>query len=180
MHPLSQDLFSARVRRTDVTQADPRFYSTRPRFFPLLSISSNNHLTTSISTEQATKRKMSQYTCNNSTGCQNTTNSYNTVNNYTVADDRSQLLAWLSPLDPRLRHCDIRERRVNDVGEWLIQTEKFRRWCGLGGEEGDEAVLFCYRNPGVGKTFIRYHNKEYSLCRYGRKAVLTAIIVRWW
>jgi len=35
-------------------------------------------------------------------------------------------------------------------------SEEFRRWCRLtGGGEGDEAVLFCYGNPGVGKTFIR-------------------------
>ena len=101
---------------------------------------------------------MSQYTFTNSTNCQNTTNSYNSnvSNNYTVADDLSQLLTWLSPLDPGLRHCDIQERRVNDVGEWLMETENFRRWCGLGGEgEGNEAVLFCYGNPGAGKTFIR-------------------------
>ena len=76
-------------------------------------------------------------------------------NNYTV-DDLSPLLAWLSPLDPGLRHSDIQERRVNDVGGWLIDTQEFRRWSGFGGEgEGDEAVLFCYGNPGVGKTFIR-------------------------
>jgi len=113
---------------------------------------------------------MSQYNFNNSTNCQNTTNSNNTTNSYTtnsynttsnvwnhctVADDRSQLLSWLSPLDAGLRHCDIQERRVNDVGEWLMRTEEFRRWYGLGGEgEGDEGVLFCYGNPGVGKTFI--------------------------
>jgi len=101
---------------------------------------------------------MSQYSFN-STNCQNTTNSHNTTsnvwNNCTVADDRSQLLTWLSPLDGGLRHCDIQERRVNNVGEWLLETEEFRRWCGLGGEdEGNEAVLFCYGNPGVGKTFI--------------------------
>ena len=78
-------------------------------------------------------------------------------NNCTVADDRAQLLAWLSPLDPGLRHCHLQENRVNDVREWLIATEEFKRWCGLCGErEGDKAVLFCYGNPGVGKTFIRY------------------------
>ena len=38
-----------------------------------------------------------------------------------------------------------------------MQTEEFRRWRGLRAEsEGDRAVLFCYGNPGVGKTFIRY------------------------
>jgi len=77
-------------------------------------------------------------------------------NNCTVADDLSPLLTWLSPLDPGMRHSDIQERRVNDVGEWLMATEEFRRWSEFNGEgEGNGAVLFCYGNPGVGKTFIR-------------------------
>ena len=86
------------------------------------------------------------------------TNSFNTAvtNNFTTADDRSQILTWLSPLEPRLRHQDIRDRRVEDVGEWLLQTEEFRSWyAGSGGAEPDNAVLFCYGDPGVGKTFIR-------------------------
>ena len=101
---------------------------------------------------------MSQYTINDSNKCFNTVNSYNTNvwNNCTLADDRPTLLAWLSTLEPGLRHRDIRERRVSDVGEWLIETEEFRRWSGLIGEdESDRAVLFCYGSPGVGKTFIR-------------------------
>lgn len=106
--------------------------------------------------------KMSQYT-NNSNNFPNTTNSYNTNsyntnvrNYYTIADDRLQLLTWLSPLEPSLRHQDIRERRVNHVGEWLIEAEEFRKWCGLSGEGEDcSAVLYCYGHPGVGKTFIR-------------------------
>ena len=100
---------------------------------------------------------MSHYTINNSDNCLNTTNSFNTVsNNYTVADNRSELLAWLSPLDPRLRHHDLQERRVDDVGEWLIETVRFKRWCGFERHgAGDKAVLFCYGDPGVGKTFIR-------------------------
>ena len=87
------------------------------------------------------------------------TNSFNVSNNYsyTVADDRSQLLAWLSPLEPRLRHRDIQERRVDNIGEWLMQTEEFRSWYDWSGEgEGDKAVLFGYGDPGAGKTFIRY------------------------
>jgi len=104
---------------------------------------------------------MSQYSITESNNCLNTTSSYNTTtsnvwNNCTVADDLSPLLTWLSPLDPGLRHSDIQERRANDVGEWLMDTGEFRRWSGLSGDgEGDEAVLFCYGNPGVGKTFIR-------------------------
>jgi len=93
---------------------------------------------------------MSQHTVSDNNNCFNTTNYV--WNNYTVADDRSQLLAWLSPLEPKLRHRDIQERRVDKVGEWLMQTEEFRSWEG----EGDNAVLFCYGDPGAGKTFIRY------------------------
>ena len=99
---------------------------------------------------------MSQYTIDNSTNLSNNTNSFNVQNNYVVADDRSPLLTWLSPLEPRLRHRDIQERRVDNVGEWLLQTEEFRSWhAGSGEGESDKAVLFCYGGPGVGKTFIR-------------------------
>jgi len=61
---------------------------------------------------------MSRYTIKDNAHCLNTTTSYITevLNNYTVADDRSQILTWLSPLDPGLRHWDIQERRVEDVG----------------------------------------------------------------
>jgi len=86
----------------------------------------------------------------------NTTNSNNRVwNNCTITEDRAQLLKWISPLEPRLRHQTIQDRRAGDVGEWLLQTEEFRSWCvGSGGRESDNAVLFCYGDPGVGKTFI--------------------------
>ena len=100
---------------------------------------------------------MSQQPIHDNENCFNITNSTNNVwNNCTIADDRSQLLTWLSPLEPRLRHRDIQGRRVDNVGEWLLQTEEFRTWHGRSGEgEGDKAVLFYYGGPGVGKTFIR-------------------------
>ena len=88
----------------------------------------------------------------------NSLNTYNVSvsNNFTVIDDRSNILAWLSPLDPKSRHQDIQDRRVENIGEWLLQTEEFRSWCaGSGGDECDNGVLFCYGNPGVGKTYIR-------------------------
>ena len=100
---------------------------------------------------------MSQPTIHGNRNCFNNTTSYSNVwNNCTIADDRSPLLAWLSPLEPKLRHQDIRERRVENVGEWLMQTEEFRSWYDYRSEgEGDKGVLFCYGAPGVGKTFIR-------------------------
>ena len=80
----------------------------------------------------------------------------NTTVNFTVADDRPSILSWLSPLDPRLRHQSIQACRVENVGAWLLQTEEFGSWwVGSGGVESDNAVLFCYGDPGVGKTYIR-------------------------
>jgi len=87
----------------------------------------------------------------------NNIGSLNTTNiNLTVADDRPNILAWLSPLDPKLRHQDIRDRRVENVGEWLLNTEEFRSWyAGSEGGESRNAVLYCYGDPGVGKTYMR-------------------------
>jgi len=103
---------------------------------------------------------MSQYTIDNSPFSNNRNsfnvqNVQNVQNNY-AADDRSPLLTWLSPLEPKLRHRDIQERRVDNIGEWLLETDEFRGWHEWSGEgEGDKAVLFGYGGPGAGKTFIR-------------------------
>ena len=84
------------------------------------------------------------------------TNLVNVWNNYTVADEKSEILAWLSPLEPQRRHHDIRSRRVERVGDWLLQTEEYRKWFGgIGGGKSDGSALFCYGGPGVGKTYIR-------------------------
>jgi len=99
---------------------------------------------------------MSEYTINDSTSFSNRSNTPNAWNSDTVSDDRPQLLTWLSPLDPGLRHRHIQENRVSDVGEWLMGTEEFTKWYGLGrGGHGESTVLFCYGDLGVGKTFIR-------------------------
>ncbi|RPA92907.1 hypothetical protein L873DRAFT_1627320, partial [Choiromyces venosus 120613-1] len=69
--------------------------------------------------------------------------------------EESKVLSWLSPLEPRVRHQDIRTQHVKDVGSWVLQTEKFRSWCnGSENEDSDHAALFCHGHPGVGKSFI--------------------------
>ena len=88
----------------------------------------------------------------------NTNNYFNVhnVNNFGSTDERAEVLAWLSPLEPRIRHDDIRTRRVEHVGDWLLRTEGYRNWFdGIPGGESDNSVLFCYGDPGVGKTYIR-------------------------
>jgi len=51
---------------------------------------------------------------------------HNVYNNfYRPDDEKAQILAWLSPLEPRGRHRDVRNHRVKGVGNWLLQTEEF-------------------------------------------------------
>ena len=74
-----------------------------------------------------------------------------------MVDVRSKTLAcWLSPLEPQIQHLNIRNRRVDEVGDWLLQTEEYQNWLG-GIHEGESngTALFCYGDPGVGKTYIR-------------------------
>jgi len=84
----------------------------------------------------------------------NNYNSFNTIN-YSTPDDESKILAWLSPLEPWVRHRDIGAQRLDSIGGWLLETKEFRRWHNGGREdEAEEATLFCEGNPGVGKSYI--------------------------
>ena len=81
-------------------------------------------------------------------------NSFNVSNNFTftAADDESKIMAWLSPLEPQVRHQDICNQRVDDIGDWLLETEEFISWY----KESNHSTLFCYGDPGVGKSYIWY------------------------
>ena len=86
-------------------------------------------------------------------------NSFNSLTNYvniTEGPDRGrdQILQWLSPLEPLQRHQGVRTDRLDSVGNWVLETNEFRKWCDR--EDGSvEPVLLCYGNPGVGKTYLR-------------------------
>ena len=87
------------------------------------------------------------------------TNSFNndkvTNVNIVAVDNRFEILEWLSPLEPRIRHQDIRERRADNLGEWRMQTGEFQSWCdGAQQERPEPAVLFCPGDLGAGKTYF--------------------------
>jgi len=86
--------------------------------------------------------------CNVQSG--NITSSFNTY----TSDEDSQIMHWLSPLEPNKRHQGVRIDRFDGVGDWLLETGEFREWRGSEGG-ADKAVLFCSGNPGVGKTYLR-------------------------
>ena len=74
--------------------------------------------------------------------------------NKVTLHENQEIMKWLSPLDPRGRHQDVHTDRLDGVGNWLLETEEFREWKSNDGG-ADKAVLFCYGNLGVGKTYLR-------------------------
>jgi len=85
----------------------------------------------------------------------NVTDSHNNVwNNCTISDEKRHVLEWLSPMVPRERHQAVRDGRVDGVGNWLLGTNEFEKWH-TSEDEVVNPVLFCYGDPGVGKTYLR-------------------------
>jgi len=85
----------------------------------------------------------------------NVTDSYKNVCNnckISVSDKKHQILEWLSPMEARERHQAVREGRGDGVGDWLLRTNEYERWQS---EEAVHPLLFCYGDPGVGKTHLR-------------------------
>ena len=122
----------------------------------------NSFITATISTQNRhfgqsimaqTTLKQSINIGDNNSNCNNTIGSYN---NIYKSDEDEQIMRWLSPLEPNNRHHDVRTGRFEGVGNWLLETREWREWrAGEGGADG--GVLFCSGNPGVGKTYLRYH-----------------------
>ncbi|RPA99906.1 hypothetical protein L873DRAFT_1806079 [Choiromyces venosus 120613-1] len=86
---------------------------------------------------------------NNNTNCGNT----NVANYFTTPHDRAEMLAWLSPLEPNIRHQNVQASRVANVGSWLLGTQQFRSWYYGDSHNGsDKATIFCYGSPGDDST----------------------------
>src|SRR5207237_7618718 len=83
---------------------------------------------------------------NNITNSHNISNINGVINvNNVIADENPEIMQWLSPLDPRRRHQDVRIERLDGVGNWLLETREFREWRSRK-NGADKAVLFCYGN----------------------------------
>ena len=83
-------------------------------------------------------------------------NSFNSIVNLIAETDAEgrEIMQWLSPLEPQQRHQSVRANRLDSVGNWVLETDEFKKWRDT--EDGCvEPVLFCYGNPGVGKTYLR-------------------------
>ncbi|RPA90464.1 hypothetical protein L873DRAFT_1717726, partial [Choiromyces venosus 120613-1] len=70
----------------------------------------------------------------------------------TVADDKPQVLPWLSPLAPQKRHQHLCNNGHDGVGDWILQRDEFMKRR----TEEDEShpVILYERDPGVRKTYL--------------------------
>ena len=94
---------------------------------------------------------------NSNTNVGNVSNSNITTINVGIDEERLRIQEWLSPLEPYKRHQDVRNRRLDGVGEWVLQRSEFESWRNNRGGPGNPTLL-CYGVQGVGKTYIRYES----------------------
>ena len=101
-------------------------------------------------------------TTNNVHGSSNTnfanvSNSYNNTINVGVSEESLRIQKWLSPLEPYARHQDVSNRRLDGVGDWVLQKNEVESWRESEGSSVNRTLL-CYGNQGAGKTYIRYES----------------------
>ena len=85
----------------------------------------------------------------------NVLNSYNHTINVGISEEASRIQMWLSPLEPHARHQDVRNRRLDGVGDWVLEKNEFESWLKSQDSSGNPTLL-CYGDQGAGKTYIRY------------------------
>ena len=68
------------------------------------------------------------------TNIRNVSNSYNKTKNLIinvgVDEGSSRIKAWLSPLEPNIRHRHVSHDRMDGVGDWVLRRNEFEAWCG--------------------------------------------------
>lgn len=60
---------------------------------------------------------------------------------------------WLSPFDHKRKHNDIRSKRIDGTGGWILKTPQFQSWLN---KSDSEKYLWCHGGPGAGKTILTY------------------------
>ncbi|KAI5819859.1 hypothetical protein BZA77DRAFT_274893 [Pyronema omphalodes] len=64
-----------------------------------------------------------------------------------------KLMHWMSPIEPRVRHKEMAQRRLKNTGDWFIEMADFQNWKGASDCPGGQ-IFGCYGKPGAGKSII--------------------------
>lgn len=118
----------------------------------------------------ATRSTNSYHTCITvSVGSTPNSANFYVANNHGCAGRKAEILRWLSSLGSRTRHNWIRARRVEHVGAWLLRTEEYQNWSDVRSGEPSGSVLFCYGDPGAGKTYIRQETISSNMMKVSKR-----------
>ena len=66
--------------------------------------------------------------------------------------ERQRVLNWISSIDHKQKHQDIRSPRLDGTGEWLLRTKEFQIW--LQKRPTCDNVLWCQGIQGSGKSIL--------------------------
>ena len=65
--------------------------------------------------------------------------------------ERQNILNWLSSTSYSQKHYDVRAKRLEGTGQWLLDCDVFNSWL-----DRSNPVLCCTGGPGVGKSVLAY------------------------
>ena len=68
--------------------------------------------------------------------------SYHNTINVGIEEESLRIQEWLSPLKPHKRHRDVRNGRLEGVGEWVLRRSEFESWC-MSQDESVDRTLLC-------------------------------------
>ncbi|RPA89072.1 hypothetical protein L873DRAFT_1644294, partial [Choiromyces venosus 120613-1] len=80
-----------------------------------------------------------------------------------------EILKWIFQFELPNRHKRVCTDRVGGVGNWIFETLEFVNWEANGSTYPN--ILFCYGNPGVGKTFTSSLVIDTLISRHGNDNV---------
>jgi len=55
-------------------------------------------------------------------------NCYNSTINVGLSEEDLRIKEWLSPLESNTKHHYVRNRRLDGVGDWVLQKDEFELW----------------------------------------------------
>ena len=146
-----------------------------------LSTTNTSHMGNSLSSRRHDHRQHGKSNSHNTARCihghsdqntENVTNSNSSTTNVRANKEPWRIQAWLSLLEPYGRHQDVSNRRLDGVGDWVLQKNEFKAWC-KSQNCSVNPTLLCYGGQGVGKTYMRYGSifRNNSGCWQGIKLV---------
>ena len=71
------------------------------------------------------------------------------VDDMKVKQQREQILAWLSGVDPSINHSAAQKKRASGTCEWLIRSKRFEAFT-----QGTNQLMWMHGIPGAGKTVL--------------------------